>query len=496
MEPHNLILGIDQGSSSSKAILLDSEGAVHAEFYAAVPERIEDGQKVEQDPEGLLDSVIDLFRKAKAWSATNGARIIGAGMAVQRSGVLAWNSTDGRIRHRMMTWADTSTQPTIDNLGPGVGRVSAQTGIPTIAHFAAGKIHSLQRQFLDPAILVSTLDTFLIHRLSGRKVFVTEDTMAARTMLYALKERSWSKALCREFGVDASRLPMISPSLSVHTEYDGIPIVAMLGDQQAALIGRGGPEKRPLLNLGTIASLAKNTGSEIVQKPGLMTSVLLSRPMPNASGRNFTFLTELTSPVTGTVLLEPLRRGWCSSSEELTAMCQKSHSEHPEGRATGYFVNHRAASPTSTDTLPNVMVCREGASNEDRARAIVENVGNIIIRMIEEFSDKGLLPGSSASDIDVAGGGSELDYLLQYIADVSGHTLHRRGAKEAGARGAALCAWMQIHGKESAAHLNNDPDECTYRCSDPSRRTRYLKWQRLELDTRNGKLPPQAEVER
>jgi len=177
-------------------------------------------------------------------------------------------------------------------------------------------------------------------------------------------------------------------------------------------------------------------------------------------------------------------------------MCQTSHSEHPEGRATGYFVNHRAACPTSTDTLPNVMVCKEGASNADRARAIVENVGNIIIRMIEEFADKGLLPGAASSEIDVAGGGSELDYLLQYIADVSGHTLHRRGAKEASARGAALCAWMQIYGKESAANLNNEPDECTYRSCDSSRRMRYLKWQRLELDIRNGTLPPQAEVER
>lgn len=503
MSTLNLYLGIDQGSSSTKGVLLDEQGVVHHELYAAVPERVEDDRKVEQDPEGLLDSVVDVFRRAKAWAASQAAVsqaaesqevvVAGVGLAVQRSGVLAWNSTDGRIRHRMMTWADTRTLPIIQNFGRGVERLSLKTGLPTIANFAAGKIHQLQRQFLEPTILVGTLDTFLLHRLSGKKVFMTEDSMAARTMLYALAERGWSAELCREFGVDLGRLAPISASLSHHTDYDGTPILALLGDQQAALIGRMGPSRRGLLNLGTIASLVKDTGAEPVQKTGLMTSVLLSRELPEGGGRDLRFIVEATSPVTGTVLLEPLRRAWCKSSEELNAMCESSFLAAPEGRAIGYFVNHRAASATQTESLPNVLVCREGATEADRARAVVENVGNIIVRMIEEFMDKKLLGETSPPEVDVAGGGSEIDYLLQYIADVSGVTLHRRGAREAGARGAALCALMQAKTVSDPVSFNGEPDEKAYRCERFERRKRYQMWLRLEQDTMRGTLPPQAE---
>jgi sugar (pentulose or hexulose) kinase len=156
-----------------------------------------------------------------------------------------------------------------------------------------------------------------------------------------------------------------------------------------------------------------------------MTSVLLSRLVPNGFTRELRYLVELTSPVTGTVLLEPLRRAWASSSEELGRLCESAFTEHPDGRAIAYFVDHRAASPTNQEKMPNVTVCKKGATTQDRARAVVENVGNIIVRMLEEFAEPKLLAETYPAEIDVAGGGSELDYLCQYISDVSGHTLTR-----------------------------------------------------------------------
>lgn len=495
MDSITTFLGIDQGSSSTKAVLLDDRGQQLLELNAAVPPRIEDGRKVEQDPEGLLDSVLDVFARAKSWAESNGITIKGAGLAVQRSGVIAWNAADGRIRHPMMTWADTRTQPIIQGFGRGAERISTMTGLPTIPHFAAGKIHTLQRQFLEPSVYVGTLDTFLIHRMSGKRLFVTEDTMAARTMLYALADRGWSEKLCRDFAVDAKRIPKIVPSLGLLFEREKVPFTACLGDQQAALIGRLGPRKKPLLNLGTIASLTKDTGFNPVQAPGLMTSVLLSRLVPNGFTRELRYLVELTSPVTGTVLLEPLRRTWATSSEELGRLCEASFAEHPDGRAIAYFVDHRAASPTNPEKMPNVTVCKEGATSQDRARALVENVGNIIVRMLEEFAEQKLLGEKYPAEIDVAGGGSELDYLCQYISDVSGHTLTRVAQREAGARGAALSAWMHATSEFDASSRNAEEPERTYRCERPDRRKRFLMWQKLEQDILQKRLPPQAEVE-
>ena len=95
----------------------------------------------------------------------------------------------------------------------------------------------------------------------------------------------------------------------------------------------------------------------------------------------------------------------------------------------------------------------------------------------------------------MAGGGSELGYLLQYISDVSGHILHRLATHEAGSRGAALCAWMSVNNEFEAHQFNQQEPSRSYRCERPERRKRYLMWQRLEQDTLNGALPAHAEVE-
>lgn len=491
----DLYLGIDQGSSSTKGILLDHSGVAMAEWSAPVPEQRYDGRCVEQDPEGLLNSVVEIFLKARQFAQQRQQTITAFGLAVQRSGVLAWREGDGIPVHPVITWADTRTYPIIQGFGRGAELISTQTGLPTIANFAAPKIHLLQRQFLEPSILVGTLDSFLVHRLSGRKAFITEDTMASRTMLYALSERNWSDGLCRQFQVDRRRLARINPSLAPHASFEGVPLMALLGDQQAALLGCAQTARRPLLNLGTIAALTVNTGSEIVQKPALKTSVLYSRLIPNAATREYLFLIESTSPVTGTVSLEPLRRAWCQNTTELQRLCDEAYTTDPAGLATAYFVNHQDPSPVWPKGIPNVMVCKPGASIADRARAVVENVGNLIARMIEEFSEKGLLGQTFPAQIDVAGGGSELEYLMQYIADITGHTLRKRRAKEAGARGAAIAAWMSACSRSDSGDLSNESPEKVYVCQNPDRRRRYLLWQRMESDVLKNSLPPHAEIE-
>lgn len=492
----DLFLGIDQGSSSTKAILINGAGEPLQSFYAPVPPRDEKERCVEQDPEGLVASVESVFREALSWAHSEGGDLRAAGLAVQRSGVLAWRAADGVPVHPMITWADTRTHMLISNFGRGVERISQMTGLPTIANFAAGKIHLLQRQFLEPAILVGTLDTFLLHRLSQGTIFTTEDTMAARTMLYALQEKGWSEHLCREFQVDKRRLAPIKTSLGTHGVFEGIPLLAVLGDQQAALLGRARGMKRPLLNLGTIASLTVDTGTEVMQKTGLMTSVLLSRMTPSGYVREMQFLVETTSPVTGTVLLEPLRKGWCIDSQQLNAACIDSAKAAPHGLATAYFVNQQPMMPKWPDGVPSTLVLKKGASDADRARAVVENVGNIIVRMLEEFADKGLLGDEFPAELDLAGGGSELDYLIQYIADVSGHTFHCLKARDATARGAALCAWMASMSRFHAYELNNEEPEKSYRCESPERRQRFLLWQRMEQDVLNNNLPSHATIER
>lgn len=490
-----LFLGIDQGSSATKGVLLDQDGVVVAQWTAAVPEIHRNDRCVEQDPGGLLASIEELLAKGQASAQADGRPLRAWGLAVQRSGVVAWHSKSGEVVHPMLTWADTRTQPIIDDLATGVEKISVLTGVPTLANFAAPKIHTLQRQFLDPVFYVATLDAYLLHRLSKGKVFATEDSMAARTMLYSLGDRSWNEWLCSRFEVDANRLPGISPSLWNHTEELGVPLMALLGDQQAALVGRWSAHKSPLLNLGTIASLCISTGSEIVRKPALKTSVLLSRHLPGVAYRDMQYLTELTSPITGSVLLEPLRRAWVGDTEQLDEMCQAAYAANPGGLATAYWVNREMRTAKWPHGVSNVTVCRAGAGVQDRVRAVVENVGNLIVRMIEECAEKGLLGERFPAEINVAGGGSSSQYLLQYIADVSGYVLQRLEARDAGACGAAMAAWMSVYGQADPQGFVRADKVVTYVCTQPERRKRYLAWLRMEQDVLNRSLPPHAEIE-
>lgn len=488
-------LGIDQGSSSTKGVLIDASGHSVADFTVAVPPRIEVERTVEQDAEGLLSSVVEVVLKAKQWASANDSKIVAAGLAVQRSGVLAWRASDGIPLHPMITWADTRTFPIIQSFGPQAERISDLTGLPTIPNFAAGKIHLLQRTFLEPSVKVGTLESFILYRLSGRQVFVTEETMAARTMLYGIKSGAWSDTLCRDFKVDQSRLAPIRPTFTPYTTFEEIPFFVVIGDQQAAVLGRPGASGYALLNLGTIASLVVETGQRIVQKTGLMTSLLYSREDRHTKEITKEYLVEITSAITGTVLMEPLRRGWCQDASELQALCAKSYEEHPEGIATGYFVNHRPSPPWHPEKTPNAIFCKSGATTADKVRAIVENVGNLIVRMIEEFNDKGFLGPDENNEIVVTGGGSELDYLLQYISDVSGRTLHRMPTREATARGAALAALVYTENLSSTREFTNEPPRKSYHPAKSERRRRYLVWQKLEHDILHGRLPSTVDVE-
>lgn len=492
---HPLYLGIDQGSSSTKGALLNEGGEVVVEFNAAVPARIENDRSVEQDAEGLLSSVVEVFLKAKQWAYDNNSSIIAAGLAVQRSGVLAWRASDGVPVHPMITWADTRTFPIIQAFGAAVERISDLTGLPTIPNFAAGKIHLLQRKFLEPSIKVGTLESFILYRLSARETFTTEETMAARTMLYGIKTGSWSEQLCRDFEVDQSRLASIRPSMMKHAVFEGVPIVALLGDQQAAVLGRPGESGYALLNLGTIASLVVETGERIIQKPGLMTSVLCSQADSVNKTIRRQYIVEITSAITGTVLLEPVRRGWCGDSSQLQSMCAASYASNPAGVATAYFVNHRPSPPWHPQRTPNVMYCKPGATTADKVRAVVENVGNLIVRLIEEFQEKDLLGPDANNEIVVTGGGSELDYLLQYVADVSGRVLHRMPTREATSRGAALAALMYTQGLTSTRAYTKESARKSYQPHPGERRRRYLMWQKMEQDLFRGTLAAGIEVE-
>ena len=300
-------LGIDQGTGSTKAVLLDRTG--QEVWNGAVPVELPkiDGAKFEQNSESLLRSVIDSFREASTNATKMQGRIVAWGLALQRSGITAWNATTGQIIQNMMTWADTRFKDEVDKLGSRVSRIVDLTGLPVLGNCAAPKIAYLQKHNRVPGVLVGTLDTYILQRLSHGNMTFTEDTMASRTSLYGLKKGNWDSELTRLFDVDERRLAKVVASIHPHLVFQNVPLMAILGDQQAALLGGRSAGGSPVLNLGTIAALVAETHDRVVQKPGLISGVMYSSSAGQKRpgfDREFFYYVEGNSPITGIGLMK------------------------------------------------------------------------------------------------------------------------------------------------------------------------------------------------
>ncbi len=250
-----LFLGIDQGSSATKACLIDSNGNEKFSTTHKVHLNKIDEQHKEQDPKELLESVQKVLANAIEFTNAQNAQILSIALACQRSGVCAWSKKDGTIKHNLIHWSDTRTLSHVNALKDKRERIFQLSGLPLTPHYAATKIEILQKQFASSDTLVATLDSYLISQLVEEQEFCTDDTMAARTMLYDLSTGNWNNELAKIFAVDQTRLPKIFSVIAKRGSIQGLPLLASIGDQQAALHATYSQGESCLLNLGTIASL-------------------------------------------------------------------------------------------------------------------------------------------------------------------------------------------------------------------------------------------------
>lgn len=491
-----LVLGVDQGTGSTKAIVLDTSGQEFEQFSAPVPAPVQQGRRVTQQAEALVGSVQSILQEAFAWATSSGRRFRAIGLACQRSGVLAWTSETGIPVSPLLTWADTDTIKLIEKLGTTALKVSNLTGLPTIPNFAAGKLSELQAEFQRLGDRIATLDTYIAFILNGRQRFVTDDSMAARTMLYDLRNGKWSEELCKLFSVDIRKLPEIRSSIDDFGLIEGVPLKVMMGDQQAALLGRVTEEQLPLLNLGTIASLSIPTGDTPIFKPSLMSSVWFSKRSDRAKpghDRAFMYLTELTSPITGPLLREIVdEKKFARDLRDLSSRCDESKRNARKIVAFNSF--GRIYEPTWPHGVPDILIAGPDADDSDVARAHLENVGNHIVKLLDQFEEYQLCFQGKNREVMVAGGGSECRYLLQYIADCIDATLLVLPSREATARGAALATLVRDDQGRDVSSMNSLTDAVRIVPCDKETRQRYLKWRRLEQDVLAGRVPPIAKV--
>lgn len=258
------VLAIDQGTSSTKALVVSPIGDVLAESEVALHPHAVDGGGVEQDPEEIWSSVLVAGRAAVQRAAVPIAAI---GLANQGETVLAWDRRSGAPLSPALSWQDRRAAAVCTRLAVHAGDLRALTGLPLDPYFAAPKIMWLREHMTRDGVCTTT-DTWLLHRLTG--AFVTDAATASRTLLLDLDALRWSPQACALFDIDPASLPAIASCTESVGETSAFgpaaPVAGLAVDQQAALFAEAcltaGDAK---CTYGTGAFLLANTGSRAIR---------------------------------------------------------------------------------------------------------------------------------------------------------------------------------------------------------------------------------------
>ncbi|MFW7415730.1 glycerol kinase GlpK [Demequina sp. SO4-18] len=287
------ILAIDQGTTSSRAIVFDHSGSIVSSGQKEHEQIFPQAGWVEHDPHEIWTNVREVVGLALTKADLTHDNIKAVGITNQRETAVVWDKTTGKAVYNAIVWQDTRTQKIIDKLGgdEGADKYKERVGLPLATYFAGPKVMWILEN-VDGArekaeagdLLMGTIDTWVLWNMTGGKkggVHVTDVTNASRTMLMDLTTLSWDESIAADMGIPLSMLPEIRSSAEVYGEgrrgglLPEVPIAGILGDQQAATFGQACFEIGMAKNTyGTGNFMLMNTGEELVpSKNGLLTTV-------------------------------------------------------------------------------------------------------------------------------------------------------------------------------------------------------------------------------
>lgn len=286
-----LMLGIDQSTQGTKAVLFDQSGKLYKRLSKNHQQLINDRGWVSHDLDEIRHNVMSLALQAQGFATINGDEIIGVGITNQRETAAAWSRKTGQPLAKSIVWQCSRATALCDKLlEAGYGAIVQQkTGMPLSPYFTAAKWAWLlkheplvQQAAAQSDLCLGTMDSWLVYQLTKGKSFKTEPSNACRTQLMAIDQQQWDDQLCDIFGISKRNLPEIvdSDALFGLTDFDGVlpkpvPIHSVLGDSQAALFGQHCLEFADVkATYGTGSSIMMNIGDQPIRSQnGLMTSI-------------------------------------------------------------------------------------------------------------------------------------------------------------------------------------------------------------------------------
>ncbi|MFN8558179.1 MAG: glycerol kinase GlpK [Dehalococcoidia bacterium] len=439
------ILALDQGTTSSRAIVFDGTGAVRGEGRRPVRQLYPRPGWVEHDPDDIWHGQIEAASDALAAAGVAASAISAVGIANQRETAVAWRRADGRPIANAIVWQCRRTAATVAALRAD-GRepfIRARTGLVADAYFSATKfawlldhVPGARRAAERGDVLCGTIDSWLLWRLTGGRTHATDPTNASRTMLFDIDAAAWDADLAGELRTPMAALPVVRPSAGRFGETApeifgaALPITGVAGDQQAALFGHGCVAAGDAKNTyGTGCFLLLHAGStRPAAAPGILTT-LTAEPAYALEGSVF---------VAGAAV-EWLRDelGLFERADEIESLAR---SVPDSGGVTVVPAFTGLGAPHwDMEARGAVFGLTRGVGRAQIARATLEAIALQTMDVVASMEESA---GIKLAGLRVDGGASRNDLLMQIQADVLARPVIRPATTEATALGAARLAGL------------------------------------------------------
>ncbi len=442
------VLALDQGTTSSRAILFDNEQNIIAvrqrEFEQLYPQQ----GWVEHDPMEIWSSQYGVMNEVVAQSGVDAHDIAAIGITNQRETTILWEKATGRPIYNAIVWQCRRTAPLVDELlsQPGMAEyIKENTGLVPDAYFSATKIKWIldhvpgaRERAQAGEILFGTVDSWLVWKLTGGKVHVTDRTNASRTMLYNIHKLDWDDTLLNALDIPRAMLPRVTDSSEIYgyTDLCGVqvPVAGIAGDQQAALFGQGCFSKGEAKNTyGTGCFLLMNTGDTICRsKNDLLTTIAIS-----LNGKVEYALEG--SVFVGGAVIQWVRDGlrMIQESRDSEYYAQKV----PDNGGVYIVPAFTGLGAPYWDMYARgaIVGITRGTTQNHIIRAAEESIAYQSYDLVHAME---LDVGQPITALKVDGGASRDQFLMQFQADILNKTVLRPAIRETTALGAAYLAGL------------------------------------------------------
>jgi len=436
-------LSIDQGTTSTRCILFNENGEIKLSHQVEIKQYFPDSNSVEHDGKEIINSVEESMKAVvKNIDSTS---IKSVGLTNQRETTIAWSKSTGEPFHNAIVWQDTRTQDICNELlaNKKLKKHFERTGLPVATYFSLSKILWLIRNVpsikngLDDDVCFGTIDSWIIYNLTGK--FLTDVTNASRTLMFDIYDLDWSQAILEELGIPIDSLPKVMPSLSnfgdINKIIPGVPITAVLGDQQAALFGQNCTTRGDVKNTyGTGCFALTNTGEEIIKSShGLLTTIAYQ-----VEGEKPLYALEGSVPIAGAAvqwLRDNLNIIKQSEDIESLAMTEKDN-------GGVYFVPAFSGlfSPYWDETARGSLFGLTRFSNKSHiARAVLESVAFQTYELLESM-EKDL--DIEFQNIKVDGGMVGNNLLMQFQSDILNKPVMSQNINEITSLGVGVASYI------------------------------------------------------